>query len=88
MSAYIKLSTSEYPRHVGDIALDKGNEADYALVAWADPPDIDPATQRRFEQPPVQENGSWHMVWGVRDATPEEIEAANKPFDPLNPMGI
>ena len=32
MSTYIKLSTLEYPRHIGDIAIDPTSEADYALV--------------------------------------------------------
>lgn len=81
MTAYIKLSTGEYPRHPGDIALDPGSE--YAVVQWVDPPESDFVTQRCYEGPPVNENGAWRMTWIVRDATPEEIEAASKPFDPL-----
>lgn len=77
MSAYIKLSTLEYPRHVGDIALDP--EGEYAPVKWVDPPAYDPATQRCAEGAPIETPSGWVMTWVVRDATPEEIEAASKP---------
>jgi hypothetical protein len=41
--------------------------------------------QRIEEQFPTQNNGIWERQWTVRDATPEEIEQANKPFvDPFN----
>jgi hypothetical protein len=82
MTAYIKLSTNEYPRHVGDIEIDPAGAADYALVQWVDQPAFDYATQRCQEISPVQENGAWKMAWVVRSATPEEIEQANIPFDP------
>jgi hypothetical protein len=79
MTAYIKLSTGEYPRHPGDIALDPGSE--YAEVIWVDPPESDPVTQRCDEGLPVNQDGVWRMTWVVRDATQEDIDAANKPFD-------
>jgi len=79
MSAYIKLSTLDYPRHIGDIEIDAAGMADYAHVEWRDPPEYDKATQRCGETAPVQENGVWHMVWAVRDATQEEIDYANNP---------
>lgn len=81
MTAYIKLSTNEYPRHDGDIALDPTGE--YAAVQWVDAPDFNRATQRCGEGLPEQVNGQWRMTWIVRDATPEEIEIANRPFDPF-----
>jgi hypothetical protein len=81
MTAYIKLSTGEYPRHPGDIALDPHSE--YAVVEWTDMLAHDPTTQRCYEGQPVNENGAWRMTWIVRDATSEEIEAANKLFDSL-----
>ena len=81
MTAYIKLSTGEYPRHPGDIALDPNSE--YAVVKWVDPPSIDAKLQRCYEGAPINENGIWRMTWVVRDATQEEIDEANKPFDPF-----
>lgn len=81
MTAYINTTTNEYPRHAGDIALDP--EGTYEPVAWVDQPDFDRATQRCYEGAPEKTKGGWRMTWIVRDATPEEIEAANKPFDPF-----
>ena len=77
MSAYIKLSTLAYPRHIGDIEIDPAGMADYAHVEWRDPPEFDKATQRCGETAPVQEDGVWHMVWAVRDATQQEIDYVN-----------
>lgn len=79
MSAYIKLSTLEYPRHVGDIAIDPAGDEDYALVQWADPPPYDAITQRLQQIAPQQIADHWVMQWQVRDATPDEIEQSNKP---------
>ena len=79
MSAYIKLSTLEYPRHIGDIALDKAGAQDYAMVTWVDPPTYDRITQRCYETSPVEVDGSWFMQWIVREATAEEIEKAQRP---------
>ena len=81
MTAFIKLSTNEYPRHAGDIALDPTGE--YAIVQWVDTPAFDRETQRCVEGTPEQIDGQWRMTWIVRDATPEEIEIANRPFDPF-----
>ena len=39
--------------------------------------------QRCPEGKPVEVEGVWHMTWTVRDATPEEIEQAKKPIDPM-----
>jgi hypothetical protein len=71
MTAYIKLSTGEYPRHPGDIDIDP--EKDYAVVEWVDQPSFDPRTQRCEEGSPICIDGTWSMVWSIRDATPEEI---------------
>ena len=54
MTAYIKLSTNEYPRHAGDIALDPAGE--YAVVQWTDMPEFDRATQRCGEGAPAIEH--------------------------------
>lgn len=80
MTAYIKLSTLEYPRHVGDIGIDPAGAADYVSVQWVDQPSFDPQTQRCGEGAPVQIDGQWYMTWVVRDATPEEIARANNKF--------
>lgn len=83
MNAYIKLSTLEYPRHEGDIALDPAGMADYAQVEWTDRPTFDPAVQRCGEGEPEQIDGIWYMTWRVRNVTEQEIEKANIPFDPF-----
>jgi hypothetical protein len=83
MTAYIKISTGEYPRHPGDIALDPNSE--YVEVVWVDAPEYNFATQRCYEGSPVNEDGIWRMTWIVRDATQEEIDAASKPFDLFQP---
>lgn len=74
MSAYIKLSTKEYPRHEGDIALDSAGMADYAVVQWTDPPAVE-AGERFYEGLPINDNGVWRMTWLVRPHTAEEIAA-------------
>jgi len=74
MSAYIKLSTLEYPRHVGDIAIDPDGESDYANVEWVDPPVHDIKTQLCMESTPEQIDGVWRMTWTVRSLTQEEIQ--------------
>jgi hypothetical protein len=80
MSSYIKLSTNEFPRHIGDIQIDPAGAADYAHVEWVAMPAFDPKTQRCIAGPPQQIDGNWYWTWTVRDATPEEIQLANKPF--------
>jgi hypothetical protein len=87
MTAYIKLSTLEYPRHEGDIRLEHPEIREdqtwpnfpcpdtYALVEWIDPPTIDGTTQIVELQQPIQENGVWKMIWAVRDLTVEELES-------------
>jgi hypothetical protein len=85
MSAYIKLSTLEYPRHIGNIELDPLGIEDYAHVEWRDQPEFDRNTHRCSEAAPVQENGVWHMVWAVRFATQQEIDDQNNLIGSLTP---
>jgi hypothetical protein len=85
MSAYIKLSTLEYPRHEGDIREDHPEikedqtgdtfpcPSTYALVQWVDAPTFNNDTQTAYEMPPQIINGAWTMVWAVRDLTADEI---------------
>lgn len=82
MTAYINLTTNEYPRHIGDIEL--APEDTFAHVEWVDKPDFDFKTQRCYEGVPVEIDGVWKMTWIVRDATQEEIDQANKPFNPMD----
>lgn len=81
MSAYIKLSTLEYPRYQGDIRLEHptiGQEficpETYAPVEVAAAPEFDYATQTAYELSPVNTNGVWSMAWAVRDLTAQELE--------------
>lgn len=84
MSTYIKLSTLEYPRHIGDIAIDPAGEADYAPVEWVDPPQI-AENQIFYEGPPENVNGVWKMTWVVETLTEEEIaERARKTAELMN----
>lgn len=69
MTAYIKLSTLEYPRHIGDIEIDE--DKNYAQVEWVDRPDYDPLTQQCHEGLPILENDVWRMTWVV-DNLPQE----------------
>ena len=79
MSAYIKLSTLAYPRHIGDIETDPAGMADYAHVEWRDQPVFNEVTERCYETSPVQENGVWHMVWAVRFLNEQELDVINNP---------
>lgn len=85
-NAYIKLSTQEYPRHIGDIEIDPAGIEDYASVIWSDMPEFDKVTQRCYETTPINIDGVWTMQWTVRDATQEEIDLANKPFNERFPL--
>lgn len=80
MSAYIKLSTLEYPRHIGDIEID--SDKNYAHVELVNTPEFDSKIQRCYEGEPIEVDGIWHMTWIVRDATEEEIQQS-KPYSPI-----
>ena len=87
MSAYIKISTLEYPRHIGDIWLDhpefKGKQVDgqytfpetYAIVEDVELPIFDSSKQTIFEIKPILKDGKWYKVWDVRDYTQQELDA-------------
>ena len=81
--AYIKLSTLEYPRHIGDIWLEHP-ELDgqyicpetYAEVEFSEPPsDIDSNKQFFVQDNPIQENEKWKMTLKVIDYTQAELDA-------------
>jgi hypothetical protein len=75
MSAYIKLSTLEYPRHIGDIEVDPAGMADYAPVEWVDPPSFNRDTERLYEGAPAQQDGQWRMNWVVSQIPADEMAA-------------
>lgn len=74
MSTYIKLSTTEYPRHIGDIEIDPAGMSDYALVQWVDRPSYDANRQRCKIALPIQTNGEWVTTW-VLTQIPDSEEA-------------
>lgn len=82
MSTYIKLSTLEYPRHVGDIAIDPQGSQDYELVQWVDRPEYNHNTQICYELAPKKINSIWLMQWAVRELTEEEIQDINQSAQP------
>jgi hypothetical protein len=86
MTAYIKLSTNEYPRHIGDIEIDDIGMEDFAVVQWVDSPQYDTKIQTCYEGVPVQIDSIWCMTWVVRDLTQEEIDLANRPIDERFPI--
>ena len=87
MSAYIKLSTLEYPRHEGDIRIEHPNIREdqtypnfpcpntYALVTPIQIPSYNDETQCVEELQPIQIEGVWTQQFLVRDLTAEELEA-------------
>jgi hypothetical protein len=74
MTTYIKLSTSEYPRHIGDIQIDPAGMSDYAEVQWVDKPTINVQRERAYIGAPIQSNGQWLTNWVVTQI-PDSEEA-------------
>ena len=75
MSAYVKISTMEYPRHIGDIEIDIAGMNDYALVAWVDRPLYNPEREYCFEGAPTQTQDGWVMTWVVQPI-PDSVGAS------------
>lgn len=96
MSAYIKLSTLEYPRHEGDIRLDHPEIIEsqtgetfpcpetYAPVRYSDVPVFDLKTQKCVESTPEQVDGVWQMTWTVVNLTQEELDYRQNQMSALN----
>lgn len=86
MSAYIKLSTLEYPRHEGDIRLEYPEIIEdqtgatfpcpdtYALITPVQIPECNHDTQAVEETAPIQIAGVWTQQFLVRALTTEELE--------------
>ena len=97
MSAYIKLSTLEYPRYEGDIRLEhpeilESQTGDtfpcpdtYAPVQWVDAPEYNAETQTAYELAPINNGGVWSMVWAVRDFTQAELDFIAEQKQKQNP---
>jgi hypothetical protein len=82
MTTYIKISTLEYPRHIGDIELDPAGMQDYAQVENTDMPEHIWKKQHCLEGQPVQKNGVWYKTWVVQDAPiPPKPEGDQWVFD-------
>jgi hypothetical protein len=87
MSAYIKLSTLEYPRHEGDIRIEHPDIREdqtwpnfpcpdtHALVTPIEFPSYNEETQCVEEIAPVQIEDVWTQQFLMRDLTAEELEA-------------
>lgn len=74
MSVYIKLSTMEYPRHIGDIEIDPVGMADYAPVVQYPPPNIDYSRNTLEVDTPQNREGVWHHMWKIVPY-PDEVGA-------------
>jgi hypothetical protein len=91
MSAYIKLKTLEYPRHMGDIMLEHPElDADnfvcpdtYAPVLDGDVPVYNSMTQTLYEEPPSQIDGVWVKSWRIYNFTQEEIDQRNAHYEAM-----
>jgi hypothetical protein len=87
MTAYIKVSTLEYPRHEGDIRLEYPEIAEnqtgdtfpcpdtYMLVRSVQVPECNYEFQTVEELPPTQTDGAWTQQFLLRDLTAEELQA-------------
>lgn len=73
MSTYIKLSTLDYPRHIGDIELDPAGIEDYALVEWVDPPIFNIDYQYCSQSQPVKKSGKWYVNWEIKNISLDEM---------------
>lgn len=86
LSAFIKLSTGEYPRFEGDIRLEHPEIPEeatwpnfpcpntYAVVPWEFPPEHNPDTHCAEQLSPVLVDGQWKIQWKVRERTQEELD--------------
>jgi hypothetical protein len=85
MTAFIKISTGQYPLHEGDIremhpeiTEDQTGDTfptppDFSVVERIDLPDIDHLLQKFYEGKPECVDGVWRMTWVIVDRSEEEI---------------
>jgi hypothetical protein len=74
MSAYVKLSTMEFPRYIGDIEIDPAGMVDYAVVVDTPPPNIDYERETLEYGVPEQRDNVWYVTWVV-NPYPDEVGA-------------
>jgi hypothetical protein len=86
MSIFIKTTTGEYPRHIGDIYLDvldfNGDVFNlpegWAAVVNTEPPIVKEG-ERYFEVAPIFTEGAYIQAWDVRPLTAQEIQESINP---------
>jgi hypothetical protein len=100
MTAYMKLSTSEYPLHEGDIRLeypeiteDQTGETfpcpdTYVPVVYVEPPQYDVATQIVREISPTNIDGIWYTAWEIHTLTEEELAYIEQYIEMKKPIGL
>lgn len=72
MTAYIKVSTLEYPLYSGDLITSESG--DYEPVEVTIPEELKDSNKTGWQITPEKINGKWVSRWFIRDKTPEEIE--------------
>ncbi len=84
-SAFIKLSTGEYPKYEGDIRREHPEipetatwpnfpcPSTYAVVHWESSPEHNFETHTAYELPPKNVDGVWRVQWAVRPFTEQEL---------------
>lgn len=97
MPAYIKLSTLEYPLHEGDIRKEHPEISEdqtwpnfpcpdtYAEVAPTPMPEFDKNVEAPIPLTPVQIDGVWTHVWGMRELSQEEKDFMAQVLEPGQP---
>lgn len=66
MNAYIKLSTKEYPRYIGDIEIDPAGMSDYAVINIPARPEFDVDAYVGEFGPAEEIDGAWYATWIVK----------------------
>ena len=92
MDAYIKPSTMEYPRFIGDIHLEFPDWTDdqplpegWARVHYEQPPTIDEYFAADVLPAEIQADGTWLVIWGEpRPMTAQERAAHDAMTDHLH----
>ena len=75
MTTYIKLSTKEYPRYIGDIMLDGIGPTDFATVMPTERPDYNIETHKCYEDAPTLQDEIWVQTWRIDEISDQEREA-------------
>lgn len=65
MSAYLKLSTMEYPRFPGDVEADPDGATAYVLVQDDPVPTFRPDREHILYGTPENRDGTWYNPWRI-----------------------